>query len=96
MHEDDFTLKQNDIRINDLNGIYSEFANLLGMEAVLQIHKTFRGQQISFPVELFSKDYIKQRIVAESAEQSVKALATKYGYSEKWILKILKDHAEAV
>lgn len=88
-------MEQNKNKVTNLNGIYNELANLLGMDAVLLIHKTFRGQQISFPVELFSKEYTKQQIVDEYNGRNVKFLATKYGYSEKWIRKILKDYADA-
>lgn len=48
-----------------LNGAYNDFANLLGMDAVLKIHAAYRGQQITFPVELFSKEFIALQIVNE-------------------------------
>lgn len=77
-----------------LNGIYNELAELLGMDAVLKIHAAYRGQQISFPVNLFSKEFITMQIVNEYNGYNVKELATKFGYSEKWIRKILKDHID--
>jgi len=77
----------------NFNGAYSDLANLLGIEAVLKIHSTYRGQQITFPVELFNKEFIASQIVNEYNGYNVKQLATKFGYSEKWIRKILKDHA---
>lgn len=78
-----------------LNGAYSELANLLGMEAVLKLHSTYRGQQIFYPVELFSKEFIKKQIVNEYNGYNVKLLATKYGYTEKWIKKILKENIDS-
>lgn len=75
-----------------LNSAYSELANLLGIEAVFKLHSTYRGQQIFYPVELFSKEYIRKQITSEYNGQNAKQLATKYGYTEKWIKKILKDH----
>lgn len=77
-----------------LNGIYSEFASILGMEAALKIHAVFRGQQVFFPVELFSKDFIREQIISEYDGLNIKRLATKYGYTEKWIKKILKEHID--
>ena len=77
-----------------LNGAYNDFANLLGMDAVLKIHAAYRGQQITFPVELFSKEFIALQIVNEYNGYNVKQLETKFGYSEKWIRKILKDHID--
>lgn len=82
------------LKCDHLNGIYNDFANLLGMDAALKIHSAYRGQQITFPVELFSREFIAQRIVSEYDGYNVKQLATKFGYSEKWIRKILKDHID--
>lgn len=82
------------IKSEYLNGAYSDLANLLGIEAVLKIHSAYRGQQISFPVQLFSRDFIKNQIIEEYNGNNVKQLATKYCYSEKWIRKILKENLD--
>ncbi|MDE6412710.1 MAG: Mor transcription activator family protein [Eubacterium sp.] len=77
-----------------LNGAYNDIANLLGMDAALKLHAAYRGQQITFPVQLFTKEFIAAQIVNEYNGYNVKQLATKFGYSEKWIRKILKDHID--
>ena len=82
------------IKCEYLNGAYSDIANLLGIEAVLKLHSAYRGQQVTFPVQLFSKEFMIMQIVNEYNGYNVKQLATKYGYSEKWIRKILKDHID--
>ena len=82
------------IKSEYLNSAYSELANLIGIDAVLKIHSTYRGQQIFFPVDLFSRDFIKKQIIEEYDGYNVKQLALKYGYTEKWIKKILKDHID--
>lgn len=87
-------LESSKIKCEYLNGAYNEFANLLGIDAVLKIHAAYRGQQITFPVELFSKEFIKMQIVNEYDGYNIKQLATKFGYSEKWIRKILKNHID--
>lgn len=82
------------MKCEHLNGAYNEFANLLGIDAVLKIHAAYRGQQVTFPVELFSKEFIALQIVSEYDGYNVKQLATKFGYSERWIRKILKEHID--
>lgn len=79
-----------EIKKKDLRGIYREIADLLGTDAAFIMHEAFRGQEVTFPVSLFTSTYIAERIVSEYGEKSVKQLATKYGYSEKWIRTILK------
>lgn len=77
-----------------LNGAYSELAGLLGIDAVLKIHSKYRGTQMFFPVELFSREFIVKQIVDEYNGYNIRELATKYGYTEKWIRKILKDNID--
>ena len=45
-----------------------------------------------FPVELFNRKYISNQIVSEYDGHNIKQLATKYGYTEKWIRKIIKEN----
>lgn len=89
-----FEMNVSNIKCEYLNGAYSELANLLGIEAVLKIHSAYRGQQITFPVQLFSKEFLKKQIVDEYNGYNIKQLATKYGYSEKWVRQILKEHID--
>lgn len=89
-----FEMDVRNIKCEYLNGAYSELANLLGIEAVLKIHSAYRGQQITFPVQLFSKEFLKKQIVDEYNGYNIKQLATKYGYSEKWVRQILKEHID--
>lgn len=79
-----------------LNGSYSELADVIGVEAVLKLHAAYRGTQIFLPIELFSKDFIARQIVSEYTGHNVRELATKYGYTEKWVRKILKDKTKGI
>lgn len=75
-----------------LNGVYNEIANALGIEAAMTLYSTYRGQQITFPVNFFTTEFIARRIVAEYDGKNVRQLATKYGYSEKWVRKMIKSY----
>lgn len=77
-----------------LGGIYRELATLVGIDNTLKIHANYRGQQVTFPVELYSKEYIATQIAREYDGRNVKQLATKFGYSEKWIRKIVRENAD--
>lgn len=85
---------KNNIKGEYLNGAYSELASILGIDAVLKIHAKYRGTQMFFPMELFSREFIISQIISEYDGYNVRELATKYGYTEKWIRKILKDHID--
>lgn len=85
---------KNNIKGEYLNGAYSELAAVLGIDTVLKIHAKYRGTQMFFPVELFSREFIISQIINEYDGFNIRELATKYGYTEKWIRKILKDHID--
>lgn len=74
-----------------LNGVYNEIANLLSVEVAIVLHSAFRGQQINFPVNFFTSAFIGEQVVKEYNGHNIKQLATKYGYSEKWIRKMINN-----
>lgn len=77
-----------------LNGIYTELANLIGIEFTKVIYDEYKGQQITFPVEFYSKKFIHNQIIKEYNGFNTNLLATKFGYSERTIRRILKEHID--
>ena len=74
-----------------MNGIYRDLVDLVGLEGTLQIFTQYRGQQISFPVKLMSRDYVTEQIQSEYDGSNIKMLAVKYNYSERWVRKIVSN-----
>ncbi len=90
--EADIGILQNLDYIEDtssLSGIYKELAELIGVEPVLVIFKNYRGQQITFPTKLMSKEYTLQEIINEYDGKNARHLAKKHGYSERWVRQII-------
>ena len=82
-------LLKNDL--DELNGVYKDIADEIGLENTLTIYKLFHGTQVSFPNRLFSKEYTYQAIIREYNGKNVPQLARKYNYSERSIWRILKQ-----
>ena len=40
------------------SGIYKDMVEVLGEEITLKIYENYRGQQVTFPMRLYSKSYI--------------------------------------
>lgn len=74
-----------------LNPVYREIADSLGIDTAMAIYRLFKGQQICFPVRLYSPDSMKKLICREYDGTNVRVLATKYNYSEKTVRRIIKD-----
>ncbi len=88
------SIDKNKLKGEYLNGAYSELAELIGIDNVLKVHSKYRGTSLFFPLEIFSRDFIISQIIEEYDGHNIRSLATKYGYTEKWIRKILKDNID--
>ena len=76
------------------NDIYKEISEIVGLEATLKIYLRFKGQQVSFPVRLYSPHLIQQNVIKEYDGTNISELAQKYDYSEKTIRRMIKDSLE--
>lgn len=74
-----------------LNGAYKKIADLVGIDNAKRIFEEYHGQQITFPVEFYCKEYIYNLIIEEYDGTNLKQIATKYNYSERTVRRILKD-----
>lgn len=74
----------------DLVGIYGDLAEIIGVDNVAMIYKHFKGQQVSFPTRLYSKDFIARQVSSDTS-QPIKKLATQYGYSERRLRQIIQE-----
>lgn len=79
-----------DSDFDNLNGIYDELKNVFGIDVTLQFYSMFKGQQITFPMNLLDRKYIAKKIKKEYNGKNSKELAKKYGYSERRIREIAK------
>ena len=67
------------------NGIYRDMANVLGEEITKQVYEFYRGQQVTFPMKLYSKDYLAKKYTGENLKQ----LSRELGYSERWLKQLI-------
>ena len=77
-----------------LHPIYRDISEALGMENAIEIYHLFAGLQVSFPVHFLHPEDVKRRIAKEFDGKNIRALAKKYGYSEKSIRRFLKTAPE--
>ena len=80
---------------DNLNGIYKELAEIVNFETVVTIFEHFKGQQVTFPTRLMSTEFTIRQLLREYNGKNVRTLAKKYGYSERWIRKVIKINQSA-
>ena len=75
---------------SDFKGIYAEMSEILGEEIVKIIHKHYKGQQVNFPMKLYSNEYVENYIIENDSEKTVREISRTLGYSDKWVQKLIK------
>lgn len=76
---------------DDFKDIYAEMSELLGEEVVLMIHKYYKGQQINFPMKLYSNEYVERYILNYYGKKTIREMSRELGYSDKWVSKLIKN-----
>ncbi len=75
---------------DSLSNIYKEIAESIDVDTAVKIHKLFKGQQVIFPKQLYSQEYICTYIGVHYNGKNVRELAQKFGYSDRRIRQIIK------
>ena len=74
---------------SDFSGVYQDMVENLGVEVTKRVHKYYNGQQVTFPMRLYSKKYVLERL-KEYDGTNLKALSRELGYSERWIRHLIE------
>lgn len=74
-----------------LHQFYGSLNDLVGTEAMLIIYEHYKGTQLNFPVHLYDRKLVAQRVLAEFDGHNQHDLARKYGYSQKWIQMVVRE-----
>lgn len=71
------------------NGIYQDMAVILGEEITQKIYQFYRGQQVTFPMRLYSSQYTIEYLVHHYDGKNLKQLSRELGYTERWIKQLI-------
>lgn len=74
---------------SDFSGVYQDMVENLGVEVTKRVHKYYNGQQVTFPMRLYSKKYVLERL-KEYDGTNLKALSRELGYSERWLRHLIE------
>ncbi|WP_338631014.1 Mor transcription activator family protein [Clostridium baratii] len=71
------------------SGIYKDMVEVLGEEMVLKIYENYRGQQVTFPMRLYSKKYIIKYLMQNYNGKNLKEISRKLGYTCNWLQQVI-------
>ncbi|MDB8460343.1 Mor transcription activator family protein [Turicibacter sanguinis] len=77
----------------DYQGIYQELVELIGEEMTQKFYQYYKGQQITFPVRMYSKEYVRNYLSKHYNGQNLRQLSRELGYSERWMRQLMKQYA---
>lgn len=79
----------NEKKYESYSRVYKEMAGILGEEATLKIYENFRGQQVTFPMRLYSKSYVEEYIIKNYNGKNIKEISRKLGYTCNWVQQVI-------
>jgi len=72
--------------------VYGEiFQELTNPEDIEKIYELLKGQTISFPQKLYSKEYVREYIRANYGSKSAREIASVLGISDRRVRQIAKE-----
>ncbi len=91
----DEVINMGEIRPEYLSDIYSELCSIVGIENMLLIYSAFKGQQVSFPQRLFSKEHTVDLILEDYKNgKSIAEISKHFSYSYRWVTKIIRENSD--
>lgn len=75
-------------------GLYAELAEIVGEKNVKEIYKRFQGLEVSFPMRLYSPDYVVSIALEKEGKEELREIAKEYGYNEKYLKRLMNQKKE--
>ena len=75
---------------DNYSGIYKDMVEILGEEITLKIYENYKGQQVTFPMRLYSKSYIVEYLIKNYNGKNLKELSRQLGYTSNWLQQVIK------
>ena len=83
-----------EVDTTQFNDIYKEMAELLGDAAALKMWNRYAGVSVSFPKQLYSREYIQKFIHDNSDVMKPSDIARTIGLTERRVRQIIKEERE--
>ena len=79
------------VDVEALHSFYRGISELIGVEGMLKVFEQYRGMQVTIPIHLYDRHLAAAHVLQQYNGQNTYELANKYGYSQRWVVKVLKE-----
>lgn len=83
-------MEGDNVNVATLQAFYRRLNDLIGTEAMLLVWNEFKGTQLTIPLHLYDRNLAGAQVKKLYNGENARALASQFGYSEKWVRKEIK------
>lgn len=77
------------VDVEALQFFYKGLSELIGVDAMLVVYEHYRGSQLTIPTHLYDRKLAAKQVMSKYDGTNSQFLARKYGYSQKWVMKVI-------
>lgn len=77
---------------DNYRGIYKDMIEVLGADMTLKVFENYKGQQITFPMRLYSDKYIIEYLNKHYDGTNLKQISRNLGYTCNWLQKLINKN----
>ena len=81
-------------RSEKYRGIYKDMVEVLGHDITLKVYEQYRGQQVTFPMRMYSQEYVVEYQIKNYNGKNLKQMSRELGYTCNWLQKIINKLLE--
>ena len=79
-------------RSENYRGIYKDMVEFLVDEITLKVYENYKGQQVTFPMRLYSDKYVIDYLNKYYNGKNLKQISRKLGYTCNWLQKVINKN----
>lgn len=79
-------------RSEDYRGIYKDMVEVLGHDITLKVYEKYKGQQVTFPMRLYSNQYVIGYLIKNYNGTNLKQMSRRLGYTCNWLQKVINKN----
>ena len=73
-------------------GIHKDMVEVLGHDITIKVYENYKGQQITFPMRLYSDKYVIDYLNKYYNGRNLKQISKNLGYTCNWLQKVIKKN----
>jgi len=79
------------VDVGALHSFYRNISELVGVDAMMKVFDQYRGTQVVIPNHLYDRQLAAKHVAARYDGHNSRDLARLYGYSQRWVIKAVKE-----